>query len=288
MIKADNLSRIYHMGTVDVRALRGVSFEIERGEFVGIMGPSGSGKSTLLHVLGLLDEPTTGSLTVDDVDVLALSERERTRFRLARLGYVFQDYALIGELTALENVFLTSLVRGAGRDEYLRTRGDPGRVGLADRPTTSSKALGRRAARRDRAGARERPDRLRGRAARTSTRRPRDDPGPLRPAQPRPADDRDGQPRGQHRRYFCRVIHLKDGLVDRVEEHLRLRGDAADEDIQEPWATFRPKSFKHGRPSGRVCGEMMSGRGGRRREGMSYRDMLMMQRGITRRGPTRR
>ena len=86
MITADNLSRIYHMGAVDVRALRGVSFEIERGEFVGIMGPSGSGKSTLLHVLGLLDEPTTGSLVVDGVDVLALSERERTRFRLDRLG----------------------------------------------------------------------------------------------------------------------------------------------------------------------------------------------------------
>ena len=86
MITADNLSRIYHMGAVDVQALRGVSFEIDRGEFVGIMGASGSGKSTLLHVLGLLDQPTTGSLIVDGVDVLALSDRERTRFRLDRLG----------------------------------------------------------------------------------------------------------------------------------------------------------------------------------------------------------
>ena len=178
MITADNLSRIYHMGAVDVQALRGVSFEIDRGEFVGIMGPSGSGKSTLLHVLGLLDEPTTGSLTVDGVDVLALSERERTRFRLDRLGYVFQDYALIGELTAVENVFLTSLVRGR-RARRVPPDGprDPGR----GRPSGSGRpppvpALGRRAAAgRDRAGAREQTrDRLRGRALpRTWTRRPR-------------------------------------------------------------------------------------------------------------------
>lgn len=104
MITADNLSRVYHMGAVDVWAIRGVSFAIGRGGFVGIMDASGSGKSTLLHVLGLLDRPTTESLTVDGVDVLALSERERTRFRLDRLGYVFRDYALIGELSALENV----------------------------------------------------------------------------------------------------------------------------------------------------------------------------------------
>lgn len=88
MITAEGISRVYHMGAVDVRALGGVSFAIGRGEFVGIMGSSGSGKSTLLHVLGLLDQPTTGSLSVDGVDVLALSDRERTRFRLDRLGYV--------------------------------------------------------------------------------------------------------------------------------------------------------------------------------------------------------
>lgn len=134
MIEAVDLSRVYRMGTVDVQALRGVSFAIDRGEFVGIMGSSGSGKSTLLHIMGLLDRPTTGSLTVDGVDVLALSERERTRFRLARLGYVFQDYALIGELSALENVFLTPLVRGAGRGEYLRAaREILDEVGLLDR-----------------------------------------------------------------------------------------------------------------------------------------------------------
>lgn len=113
MITAENLTRVYTMGRVEVHALAGVSLEVGRGEFVGIMGASGSGKSTLLHILGLLDRPTSGRVTIDEVDVLTLSDHQRTLFRLNRLGYVFQDYALIGELTALENVYLTSLVRGS-------------------------------------------------------------------------------------------------------------------------------------------------------------------------------
>jgi putative ABC transport system ATP-binding protein len=112
MIIGTNLRRYYGMGAVQVRALDGVSLKIGRGEFVGVMGPSGSGKSTLLHLLGLLDRPTGGSLTIDGVDVGALSERERTQFRLRRLGYVFQDYALVPELTAQENVYLPSMARG--------------------------------------------------------------------------------------------------------------------------------------------------------------------------------
>ena len=112
MIIGTNLRRYYGRGAVQVRALDGVSLKIGRGEFVGVMGPSGSGKSTLLHLLGLLDRPTGGSLTIDGVDVGALSERERTQFRLRRLGYVFQDYALVPELTAQENVYLPSMARG--------------------------------------------------------------------------------------------------------------------------------------------------------------------------------
>lgn len=119
MIIVRNLTRVYRMGTVEVRALRGVSFHIRRGEFVGVTGASGSGKSTLLHLIGLLDEPTEGEITIDGVDVLGLNDREKTLFRLNRLGYVFQDYALVGELTALENVILPSMVRGMSRDEYL-------------------------------------------------------------------------------------------------------------------------------------------------------------------------
>jgi putative ABC transport system ATP-binding protein len=117
MIETENLVKTYGMGAVEVRALRGVSVSIGKGEFVGIMGPSGSGKSTLLHMLGLLDRQTSGSLVVDGIDVSALSDHERTHFRLNRLGYVFQDYALVTELTAVENVYLPCLVRRKGPAE---------------------------------------------------------------------------------------------------------------------------------------------------------------------------
>ncbi len=238
MIAAEHLSRVYHMGAVDVRALGGVSFEIGRGEFVGIMGSSGSGKSTLLHVLGLLDKPTTGSLSVDGVDVLALSDRERTRFRLERLGYVFQDYALIGELSALENVYLTSLVRGAGRDDYLRTaREILDEVGLGDRADHLQYELS--------GGEQQRVA-----IARALVNRPSilfaDEPcANLDSATSKTILDlfaRLNRELGQtivmvshedwHRRYFCRVIHLKDGLVDRVEDRTCIsHGDTADEEI---------------------------------------------------------
>ena len=134
MIVAEDLTKVYTMGRVEVRALGGVSLEVAKGEFVGIMGASGSGKSTLLHILGLLDRPTTGAGTIDGTDVLSLSDHRRTLFRLNRLGYVFQDYALIGELTALENVYLTSLVRGDPKEEYLKKSTEIlERVGLGDR-----------------------------------------------------------------------------------------------------------------------------------------------------------
>jgi putative ABC transport system ATP-binding protein len=106
MIVGSNLQRIYGKGSVEVRALDGVDISIRKGEFVGITGASGSGKSTLLHLLGLLDRPTSGSLVIDGVEVASLNERQRTLFRLNRLGYVFQDYALVPELTAEENIYL--------------------------------------------------------------------------------------------------------------------------------------------------------------------------------------
>jgi len=117
MIIGRDIKKIYGMGPVQVRALNSVSFEIERGEFVGVMGSSGSGKSTLLHMLGLLDRPTSGFISIDGIDVGALDERGRTLFRLKRLGYVFQDYALVPELTAQENVYLPSMVRGMSSRE---------------------------------------------------------------------------------------------------------------------------------------------------------------------------
>ncbi|HDR72704.1 MAG TPA: ABC transporter ATP-binding protein [Methanoculleus sp.] len=134
MIVAEEITRVYRMGKVEVRALKGVSFTIAEGEFVGITGPSGSGKSTLLHILGLLDRPTTGKVLIGDRDVQRLSDRQQTLFRLKRLGYVFQDYALIPELTAIENVIVTSLARGLPEAEYLKRGVEVLReVGLGDR-----------------------------------------------------------------------------------------------------------------------------------------------------------
>jgi putative ABC transport system ATP-binding protein len=134
MIQGRNLSKIYGKGTVEVRALDGVDIDIRKGEFIGITGASGSGKSTLLHLLGLLDRPTTGTLVIDGVDVGSLGERGRTLFRLNRLGYVFQDYALVPELTAEENIYLPSKVRGMTVKECTRACRDIlSLVGLKDR-----------------------------------------------------------------------------------------------------------------------------------------------------------
>jgi len=134
MIVGSNLSKIYGKGSAEVRALDGVDIRIRKGEFVGITGASGSGKSTFLHLLGLLDRPTSGSLVIDGVEVATLSERQRTLFRLNRLGYVFQDYALVPELTAEENIYLPSKVRGMTAKECTRACRDIlGLVGLRDR-----------------------------------------------------------------------------------------------------------------------------------------------------------
>ena len=117
LIEVHNLERTYP-GKVPTHALRGVSFSVEEGEFVAIMGKSGSGKSTLLHQLALLDMPTGGSVAIDGKDVLALSEHEKTKFRLANVGYVFQEYAVLNELTALENVALPLRVRGTAESSH--------------------------------------------------------------------------------------------------------------------------------------------------------------------------
>lgn len=109
MIVARDLHKIYGRGPSTTHALKGVNLAVESGEFVAVMGRSGSGKSTLLHLLGLLDMPTSGEIYIEDTDVLKLSEEKKSKFRLERLGYVFQEYSLLGELTALENVYLPAL-----------------------------------------------------------------------------------------------------------------------------------------------------------------------------------
>jgi putative ABC transport system ATP-binding protein len=112
MLEVRNLAKIYGLGEVQVRALDGISFSIADGDMVCIMGKSGSGKSTLLRQLGLLDRPTSGEIILDNEVVTKLSDDARAILRLQHLGYVFQEYALLAELTAHENVYLPGMMLG--------------------------------------------------------------------------------------------------------------------------------------------------------------------------------
>lgn len=134
MIDVNNLKRFFRTGDIVVKALNDVSFTIKKGEFVAIMGPSGSGKSTLLHVLGLLDKQTDGDYTIDSLDLTSLPEEERNYYRLTQLGYVFQEYALIDELTASENIFLLPLMEGKDHLVSMKIAQEAlNRVGLGDK-----------------------------------------------------------------------------------------------------------------------------------------------------------
>ena len=111
MIKVTNLSKIFRTEEIETTALNGVSFEIKDGEFVAIMGPSGCGKSTLLNILGLLDNPTSGSYELLGTEVANLKEKERTKFRKGNIGFVFQSFNLIDELNVYENMQRVAIAR---------------------------------------------------------------------------------------------------------------------------------------------------------------------------------
>ena len=113
MISVKNLHKTYGHGLAATHALKGIDLEVEAGEFVAVMGRSGSGKSTLLHILGLLDALTSGSILVNGKDVLKLNEGEKARFRLEKLGYIFQEYSLLPEMTILENVYIPAVCLGS-------------------------------------------------------------------------------------------------------------------------------------------------------------------------------
>jgi putative ABC transport system ATP-binding protein len=134
VLEAKEISKQYQMGEVTVNALDDVQFGVQKGEFVAVMGPSGSGKSTLLHLLGGLDEPTDGQITLAGQPITRLSDDEVTLVRRRKVGFIFQFYNLIPTLTAAENVALPLLIDGAKARDYEQKVTDLlDLVGLADR-----------------------------------------------------------------------------------------------------------------------------------------------------------
>jgi putative ABC transport system ATP-binding protein len=114
VIEISNVVKVYQLGEVEVRALDGIAFTVEQGEFIAIMGPSGSGKSTLMNIIGCLDRPTTGTYVLDGADVSQLSRDQRAVIRNAKIGFVFQSFNLLPRTTAIENVELPMLYGDLG------------------------------------------------------------------------------------------------------------------------------------------------------------------------------
>lgn len=122
ILQADNLIKIYGSGENEVHALDGVNFSVEKGEFVAIVGTSGSGKSTLLHILGGLDRPTSGNVTVDNRNIFSLKDEELTIFRRRKIGFVFQNYNLVPVLNVYENIVLPIQLDGKKPDaDYIKS-----------------------------------------------------------------------------------------------------------------------------------------------------------------------
>jgi putative ABC transport system ATP-binding protein len=135
-IKLEDVDKKYHLGDTIVEALKDVDVDIEEGDFVAIMGPSGSGKSTLMNMIGALDIPTSGKVSVDETDVSSLSEDELAVLRSKKVGFVFQQFNLIPSMNATENVALPMLFRGKSKKERTeRAENILEKVGLGDRLT---------------------------------------------------------------------------------------------------------------------------------------------------------
>jgi putative ABC transport system ATP-binding protein len=136
VIKLEEIHKIYHTGEVDVHAVRGVTMDINRGEFVAVMGASGSGKSTLMNIIGCLDRPTRGNYSLDAIDVSRLGRDELADTRNEKIGFVFQGFNLLARTSALENVELPMLYEHhnlSGREQHERALRALELVGLGDR-----------------------------------------------------------------------------------------------------------------------------------------------------------
>jgi putative ABC transport system ATP-binding protein len=134
VIQIDKLVKTYQLGKVSIPALRGISFDVVKGEFLVVMGPSGSGKTTLLNLIGAIDKPTSGAVFIDGKDITTLGEGELTKLRRHKIGFIFQFYNLIPALTALENVELPLLTAGVSRKDTSRRASELlETVGLAER-----------------------------------------------------------------------------------------------------------------------------------------------------------
>ncbi|MFL6451262.1 MAG: ABC transporter ATP-binding protein [Bryobacteraceae bacterium] len=112
IIRVRDLRKTYHVGDIDVHALRGVNLDVKRGEFLAVIGPSGSGKSTLFHILGGLAPPSAGEVTIDGVDLLGMTENDRTEMRKRKVGFVFQKYNLLPTLSARDNIAIAQSLAG--------------------------------------------------------------------------------------------------------------------------------------------------------------------------------
>jgi putative ABC transport system ATP-binding protein len=141
IIRIRDLRKVYRVGEVDVHALRGVDLDVARGEFLSIIGPSGSGKSTLFHILGGLTPPTSGTIFINDRDLLRMSDRERTELRKTTVGFVFQKYNLLPTLSAADNIAIARYIGGTRAEGDAQFNSALEMLGIRNRLSHKPRAL---------------------------------------------------------------------------------------------------------------------------------------------------